>query len=264
MARIALSDVNTEKAMKNLDTLLRVFEITKKETEEGVGISNGYLTRLANPNNGKKLSFDLELSLENFLDLPQFTLDTEEIEYPNKDDEFVIRVLEKMNRQTKNGELSWSEINQEQLDAEPAWRDLFSVDIAKDSPFKGKAEFIRVNPSIIEKLYLVGSIYETFIAEGQKVLLFETGTDTGEYEVDRDNVGNEYPYRVLDFHYEILLISGERQYRGIADTYNINGKPGRKPLQYSLRRLFNSVQRETKNKMNKETFDILSSYLNKN
>ena len=33
MARIALSDVNTEKAMKNLDTLLRVFEITKKETE---------------------------------------------------------------------------------------------------------------------------------------------------------------------------------------------------------------------------------------
>ena len=82
--------------------------------------------------------------------------------------------------------------------------------------------------------------------------------------MDRDNAGNEYPYRVLDFHYEILLISGERQYRGIADTYNINGKPGRKPLQYSLRRLFNSVQRETKNKMNKETFDILSSYLNKN
>ena len=39
--------------------------------------------------------------LENFLDLPQFTLDTEEIEYPNKDDEFVIRVLEKMNRQTR-------------------------------------------------------------------------------------------------------------------------------------------------------------------
>lgn len=264
MAKTALSDVNTEKAMKNLDILLRAFEITKKEAEDGVSISSGYLTRLANPNNGKKLSLDLELLLENYLDIPQFTLDSEEIEYPNSDDEFIIRVLEKMNRQTRSGELSWTEIKQDQIDSEPAWRDLFKVDIAKDEPFKGNSEFISNTPNVTEKSYLVSSVYETFIADGQKIIFFETGTDTGEYEVDRDNIGNEYPYRVLDFHYEILLVTGERQYKEIADDYHIKGKPGRKPLQYSLRRLFNVVNKETKNKMTKETFSILSNYLSKN
>lgn len=263
MAKIALSDVNTEKAMKNLDILLRAFGITKKETEEGVSISNGYLTRLANPNNGKKLSFELELSLENFLDIPQFTLDNEDIEFPNKDDEFVIRVLEKMNRQTRGGELIWTEIKHDQIDSEPAWLDLFKVDVAEDHPFKGNTEFVSNSQNVSGKSYLVSSVYETFIDEGQKVIFFETGTDTGEYEVDRDNAGNEFPYRVLDFHYEILLVTGERQYREIADDYRINGKPERKPLQYSLKRLFNVVKKETKNNMTKETFSILSDYLNK-
>lgn len=262
MPRIPLSEENTEKAMNNLDILLRCFEITKKEAETGVDISAGYLTRLANPTNGKKLSFDLQLKLEKFLDIPQFTLNNENIEYPESEDEFIIKVLEKMNRQTKNGELRWKEIKQEHFGALPAvWNEIFTTALAQDEPFVGEKVELRKDDNSGTYNYMVGSLYETSISEGQKMYLFETGYATGEYETDYDCYGNPIPYRVLDTHFELIMKADDNEFRNVADNYRC-GMPKKKALSYSLQRLYKVVVKATQNSVTKETLDILSKYLN--
>ena len=262
MPRIPLSEENTEKAMNNLDILMRCFGISKKEAENGVGISSGYLTRLANPTNGKNLSFDLQLKLEKFLDIPQFTLNNEDIEYPESDDEFIIKVMEKMNRQTRDEELKWKEIKEEHFGALPAaWNEIFMIEAAEDALYKGEMVNLRKDDSSGTLNYMVGSIFETSITEGNKMYLFETGYGVGDIETDYDEYGNPIPYRALDCHFELLMKTEDNNFRKVADDYRC-GSPKKKVVSYSIRRLYNMVRKSTQNNITKETMDILSKYLN--
>lgn len=253
--------IDTQKVMKNLDILMKLFGLTKKEVQEEAEISSGYLTRLANPENGKNISMDLELRLEHVLDIPQFSLANNDLEYPAKEDETIIKALSKLYKETKNGEKEWKDNSIDAVKSEPGWTQLFMLKNIEQEPFNGATEICRKEKKVSGEVILCSSVYETFIAEDKKIIIFRVGAWKGETDTDWDVDDTRIEYPLYDFYHEVFLQTGDGVFRPIADDFNLWGSR-KLPLLYAVQRLYNMVQQSNKSKVTKETMDALTAYLN--
>lgn len=253
--------IDTQKVMKNLDILLRAFAMTKKEMEEAAEISSGYLTRLANPENKKNISMDLELTLENILGIPQFALANEDIEDPNKDDDFVIKVLSKLYKETKSGNREWKENSKDTLKREPYWDQIFVTKKIEAHPFNGCEEVCRKIRKTNGEWVLSSDIYETFLAEDKKIIIYRIGVWNGDSDYDIDLYDQRIEFPLYDFHYEVFLQTSDGTYSPVTESFNLWGH-GKLPLKYAIERLYEIVVKDVENKMSKETYSALADYLN--
>ena len=102
-----LGDYDKRILIINIAYFLQKYNLRVGELERLIGVSTGYLSRTARDNSAKKLSIDGVWKLARLFGVDIRTLVETNLSVPKSNSDMVIKFLDKLCRQTINGEITW-------------------------------------------------------------------------------------------------------------------------------------------------------------
>lgn len=102
-----LGDFDKRILISNIAHFLQKYNLRVGELERLIGVSTGYLSRTARDNSAKKLSIDVVWKLARLFGIDIRTFVETNLSVPKSNSDMVIDFLDKLCRQTINGDITW-------------------------------------------------------------------------------------------------------------------------------------------------------------
>lgn len=91
----------------NINYLAKKYNLRMGEVERLLGISAGYISRIANEKSGKKLSIDVVWKISKLFEVSIFDLISRDLRIPGTNTELLLQFLSKLQKDTMDDKITW-------------------------------------------------------------------------------------------------------------------------------------------------------------